>query len=234
MLLDNITTARRALPPGSFEPRSRTREIILSSTRWLLRDRPLDGVCMEDVAQAAGLSRRTIYNQFDDLETLFRACYEQLIGQLSRSVRAEIPDAGDPQTALARFGVTVAELFCDPRYGDLIRQIVRVGDAHGWLDEACRRQIKAPLTIAVENHLLHHRRAFGGIDARVTAARFITAIESLSVWPALLKPAQAEASHVDEAQIAILTRALVAKRRAPSGAADGSDRSFRESRTAPR
>lgn len=221
MLLDTITVAHRPLPPGSFEPReprSRTRDIILSSTRWLLRDRPLDGVCMEDVAQAAGLSRRTIYNQFDDLETLFRACFEQLISELSRLVRAEIPEADDPQAALGLFGGAVARLFSDERYADLVRQIVRVGDAHTWLDEACRRQIKAPLVIAVENHLLHHRRAFGGLDARRTAARFITAIESLSVWPALLRPWQPDAPPVDAAQIAGLTRALVAKRRISSGA----------------
>jgi AcrR family transcriptional regulator len=192
MLLDTIALAHRELPPADFEPRSRTRDTILSSTRWLLRDRPLDAVGMEDVAQAAGLSRRTIYNQFDDLETLFRACYEQLIGELSRSVCAEIPEADDPQAALGLFGGAVARLFSDERYADLVRQIVRVGDAHAWLDEACRRQIKAPLVIAVENHLLHHRRAFGGLDVRRTAARFVT---------------------VDDAQIAGLTRALVAKRR---------------------
>lgn len=218
MLLDTIAVAHREPPPGSFEPRSRTRDIILSSTRWLLRDRPLDAVCMEDVAQAAGLSRRTIYNQFDDLETLFRACYEQLIGELSRSVRAEMPEADDPQAALALFGGAVARLFSDERYADLVRQIVRVGDAHAWLDEACRRQIKAPLVIAVENHLLHHRRAFSGLDARRTAARFVTAIESLAVWPALLRPWQPGASPVDDAQIAGLTRALVAKRRVSSDA----------------
>jgi AcrR family transcriptional regulator len=215
VLLDNIRTACRELPPSAFEPRSRTRDIILSSTRWLLRDRPLDAVCMEDVAQAAGLSRRTIYNQFDDLETLFRACYEQLINELSRALRAEIPQAGDPQTALSLFGGAVARLFSDGRYADLVRQIVRVGDAHTWLDEACRRQIKAPLVIAVENHLLHHRRSFGGLDARLTAARFVTAIESLSVWPTLLRPWQPDTSHVVDVQIAHLTRALLARRREP-------------------
>ena len=216
MLLNNLAVAHRAIPPGSFEPReprSRTREVILSSTRELLRDRPLDALCMEEVARAAGLSRRTIYNQFDDLETLFRACYEQLINELSRSVRAEIPDADDPPTALRLFGRAVARLFSDERYADLVRQIVRVGGAHAWLDEACRRQIKTPLIIAVENHLLHHRRAFGRLDARLTAVRFVTAIEGLAVWPALLRPWQPDTSHVDEAQIAGLTHALLAKRR---------------------
>ena len=136
MLLNDIAVAHRALPAGGFEsrePRSRTRETILSRTRLLLRDRPLDSVCMEDVAQAAGLSRRTIYNQFDDLETLFRACYEQLIGELARSVRAEIPFADDPQTALSRFGAMAARLFSAERYAELARQIVRVG--HGFRGE---------------------------------------------------------------------------------------------------
>lgn len=218
MLLNEITAPRRELRPRAFEPRSRTRDIILSRTRWLLRDRPLDGVCMEDVAQAAGLSRRTIYNQFDGLETLFRTCYEQLINELSRIVRPDIPETDDPETALTRFGAAAARLFSDERYADLVRQVMRVGDTQAWLDEACQRQIKAPLVIAVENHLLHHRRTFGGLDPRLTAARFVTTIEGLSVWPTLLGPGRADAWRVDDEQVARLTHALVgtARRRRTS------------------
>lgn len=196
-----------------YGPRSRTRDVILSETRSLLRFRPMNSLSMEDVARAAGISRRTIYNQFDGFEALFRTCFEQLVAELSRSVQTDIPPSADPEAGLALLGVHAARLFSDERYADLARQILRVGDAHDWLDEACQRQIKAPLVIAIENQLLRHRRVFGTVDTRAPATRYLTMIEGLSVWPTLLAAPRIDMPRVDEMQIRDLTQVFVASYR---------------------
>lgn len=194
---------------NSFGPCARTRENILSKTRWLLRHRPTDRLRMEDVARTAGVSRRTIYNQFDGYEALLHACFEQLVAELSRNVQIDIPSTADPETGLSLLGIHAAHLFSDERYADVVRHIVRLGNEHDWLDEVCRRQIKAPIIIAVENQLLRHRRAFGGLDTRDLATHYVTMIEALSVWPILLDAPRPEAQNLDDTEIRGVTHIFV-------------------------
>ena len=171
--------------PRAFEPRSRTRETILASLRRLLRERPLESLRMDDLANACGLSRRTIYNQFTDLDEAHRVCFEQLIQEVARDARFEVPIILDPKTSIALLAISGVRVFRDERYVDIRRQVLRNNDRHRWLGEACDRQIKQPLFVAIENSLLYHQRAFVGLDVRALATRLVSLLESYAVWPLL-------------------------------------------------
>ena len=73
-----LTTKRRA-----------TREGILDSALALFADRGYDRVRVEDIAKAAGVSRATFYNHFEDREEILAALIERLL-----SVEDEAPEPG--------------------------------------------------------------------------------------------------------------------------------------------
>jgi len=182
MSMDVDPTPRRA---RLFEPRSRTRERIMSSLRLLLRDRPFEAVTVEELAPACGLARRTIYNQFNDLEEIYRACVEQMVPELARDLHLDVPLADDPQAALEQLAASAVRLFRDERYIDVCRQMLNGNDRAQWLTGICDRHIKLPLLMAIENGLLHRQRGVGSADARALATRLVGLLEAYSIWPRL-------------------------------------------------
>lgn len=217
MLLDSVDRANGASQSALVDARSSTREAILASVRRLLRDRPLDALSMEGVAQAAGVSRRTVYNKFDNLDELFRSCCEQLVARLAADVPAQIPDNDNPETGLLQFGADAARLFADDRYTDLMRELMRAGSLHKWLEDACWRHIRAPMILAVEVHLLRHRRLAGRQEARRVAGSFLSIIESLAVWSTFFDDGEAGVPSLDPWEIATLACERVAAGRRRAG-----------------
>jgi TetR/AcrR family transcriptional repressor of mexJK operon len=62
-------------------PRSKRTEIIKAASD-LFAYRGYDGTSMDMIAEAANVSRQTIYNQFESKEALFQALVDQLVGEL--------------------------------------------------------------------------------------------------------------------------------------------------------
>lgn len=82
-----------------------TRQRILLAARDLLATRGVRRVSMDEVAQAAGVTRVTVYRYFDDREALVRAAFLHLADELD----ALVADSGeqehpDVDALLARIG----------------------------------------------------------------------------------------------------------------------------------
>jgi TetR/AcrR family transcriptional regulator, mexJK operon transcriptional repressor len=59
--------------PRADDPRVlRTRAAVLAAARTLFLRHSYSGTTMDDIAAEAGLTKRTLYNNYDDKETLFR------------------------------------------------------------------------------------------------------------------------------------------------------------------
>src|ERR1043165_265099 len=77
----NIASPKIPTPgrPKDLEKRA----AILDAAMRLFPARGYDGVSMDTIAQAAGVSKLTVYNHFEDKESLFSAavitCCEQLL-----------------------------------------------------------------------------------------------------------------------------------------------------------
>lgn len=179
-----------AAAPASFRPQRphRSRAAILAAARSLYRDRPADTVSMEMIALRAGLTRRTVYNQFADAAELYRATREALIlevvGMLPPGLASDLP----PRAALRSYCGLVAQAFLDPRYVELAGSIVRDGWSTPWLAEAYQRHIRVPVAHSLQFYLqgLRPGAATGGGDLRRLALNLLAAIESASVATRLL------------------------------------------------
>ena len=91
------------------DPRiTRSRALIMSAAARVFLERGYPGTSVDDVAVEAGVSKRTVYNVFDDKEQLFRAIIGDAIATAERfsaelvASTAEAPDAAAALTTLAR------------------------------------------------------------------------------------------------------------------------------------
>ena len=82
--------------------------LILDTARQMFLERGYDATSLDDVAAASGVSKTTVYNNFEDKETLFRAVVlsvteraEQIISELGATLSRDEPVAGR-LTAVAR------------------------------------------------------------------------------------------------------------------------------------
>ncbi len=105
---------------------------------------------MEEVATAAGLTRRTIYNHFASTTQLFQVSHTMLVAELAplmpSSVRADLP----AEAALTDFAEAASAQFADPRHQDVYLSLVR--EAPPWLAAAYEQQIFGPMAAALSTY----------------------------------------------------------------------------------
>ncbi len=77
-----------AVAPTERKDAARNRQKILAAARALLEKGSLDGVCMDELAKAAGVGKGTLYRRFVDKHALFRALLNDDEVQLQETVRA--------------------------------------------------------------------------------------------------------------------------------------------------
>src|ERR1700759_1099687 len=86
-------------PPLRADAR-RNIERILDVTTELIASDP--GISMERVAEAAGVSRATLYHHFASRDALMDALTEQSIAEVTAALRAARPAEGTPDEAMER------------------------------------------------------------------------------------------------------------------------------------
>ncbi|HEX4615184.1 MAG TPA: helix-turn-helix domain-containing protein, partial [Stellaceae bacterium] len=62
--------------------RNGSREAIVAAAERLFLERGFGSVSMDELAEAAGVARRTLYNQFASKEEIFREMLFRVSGQL--------------------------------------------------------------------------------------------------------------------------------------------------------
>jgi AcrR family transcriptional regulator len=91
-----------------------TRARLVSAARALFAKRGYASVGTEEIVRQAKLTRGALYHHFDDKRDLFRAVHEQIEGELTDAIAAELAGAGtdDPiealRTAVRRWAWTPA------------------------------------------------------------------------------------------------------------------------------
>ncbi|MEI3376878.1 MAG: TetR/AcrR family transcriptional regulator [Coriobacteriales bacterium] len=98
--------------PDKLNPRTqRARDALLAATRKLVGERPASEISLTEIAEEAGVSRPTVYNQFSDTPTLVAATAEQLMRSIFNAIDAELP-VEDNEEYLAR----LMEMFVNAVY----------------------------------------------------------------------------------------------------------------------
>src|SRR5664279_3867164 len=94
------------------DPRvTRSRELILDAATQVFLTRGYQGATVDQVAEAAGVAKRTIYNVYGDKEALFRATILRSIeiaDRFSTALAADVRDVADPVSELPDIGARLA------------------------------------------------------------------------------------------------------------------------------
>lgn len=118
----NFLPQRPASPGRPKDPEKRA--AILDAAQRLFPERGYDGVSMDAIAQAAGVSKLTVYSHFEDKESLFGAavttCCEDLLphGVFEPAVGQPVHDV------LTAIGRAFIDLIMDPRAIQLHQMMV--------------------------------------------------------------------------------------------------------------
>jgi len=123
-----------ASPPGRPKDMEK-RAAILDAAMALFPARGYDGASVEAIAQAAGVSKLTVYSHFADKEALFGAAVTECCAQMLPH-QLFVPEAGLPVAeALRAIGRSFLDLMMDERAVSLHRVMVSQGGADRRLAE---------------------------------------------------------------------------------------------------
>jgi TetR/AcrR family transcriptional regulator, mexJK operon transcriptional repressor len=111
------------------DPRvSRSRAAIRDAATACFLEHGYDGTSLEEVAERAGVAKRTIYNVFGDKETLFRGALRESLAHAERFAREVVDRLGecdDPVEDLRRLGRLHAQAVLGGRIVTLRRLLIR-------------------------------------------------------------------------------------------------------------
>ena len=168
--------AGEALAPASIPPR----QALIDAARAELRTRSPAQVTMQDVADRAGLSRRTLYNQFADRDCLFDAVVQALVARIDNGLHFDPNDGGAKgELALDDVLFAFADYLLKSLAGEAHREILAL-IATGQIasaEPAYRARIRDPLSVRLERRLL--RMALRGVPIVPNVGEEIDRIFSL-------------------------------------------------------
>jgi AcrR family transcriptional regulator len=159
------------------------RRRILSAAQDLLREESLSQLSMERVAVRAGLTRRTVYNQFDDRDALYLASRMALLEAFEFDLPGEVPPARDPVTSLEAFFREALEVFTRAEHVELQASVSRDALDAPWLARTYQLRVERPLRITLESWLLseENQARLPPADARALAHDGVEMLKS-ATW----------------------------------------------------
>lgn len=191
----NIRPSNSPVPGRAAQRRRRseTRLEIIEAARRLFRELSYDAVSMEAVAEAACVTRRTVYNHFVDRADLFAAVRERELIALGAMTRIPVALGRSVHDTLVEFAMATINVLSDPGFVDFTKSVIRDGAQHRWLVDAYTQNVRLPILQALEIYLLRLTQA-GEIDIKdvhLAAHHFIGTLEALISMPRLLNLGEA-------------------------------------------
>lgn len=166
-----------------------SRQAIMDATVAFLLHKPFEQVSMAAIADAAGVSRRTIFNQFATKDALFHEALKQVWGRIPMAGITEGEAAlADPRATLARVGSAITEFWLRPDAIDIARMVIRESARHPELATHFVSLGKRPVTAALVGFLdrLHRAGRMEIPDPDLAAKQFIGMINEPLVFLGIL------------------------------------------------
>lgn len=183
-LMKNRAGSRSSLPAAR---RGGSREAIVDAAQGLFLKRGFGSVSMGELADAAGLARRTLYNQFASKEEIFREMLLRLSRQLESALPPGIETQGEVEEVLRLIARVILELHKNPEYLGFLRMVVADSRQFPWIAE----EFAAVMDPQTERlvRLLAHLTSMGVLNCRnpiLAAHQFMGALNDLTLWPWML------------------------------------------------
>ena len=164
--------------------RGGSREAIVEAASRLFLEHGFGSVSMDDLAEAAGLARRTLYNQFTSKEEIFREMLLRVSGHLEDAFPAGIETQGDVEAVLRLVASMIMELHRRPEYLGFLRMVVADSRQFPWIAEEFAA-VMDPLTERLGRYVAH-LTAMGVLECRnptLAAHQFMGILNEFSLWP---------------------------------------------------
>jgi TetR/AcrR family transcriptional regulator, regulator of autoinduction and epiphytic fitness len=164
--------------------RGGSREAIVEAAQRLFLQRGFGSVSMDELAEAAGVARRTLYNQFARKEDIFREMLLSVSGQLEDAFPTGIETQGDVEDVLRVVARVILDLHKNPEYLGFLRMVVADSRQFPWIAKEFAA-VMDPQTERLVRYLAH-LNAMGILDCRnptLAAHQFMGMLNEFSLWP---------------------------------------------------
>lgn len=189
MAADSAGTATKPAARRGRGAAARSQQVILAAARALFLERGFDAVSMDDIAQAAGVSRQTVFNRFLRKDAVFRAVVDDHWNNWGRDVEAtRIPHEAPVEQHLRAIALSVVAFQDSPEQIQFQRLIVGESRRLDWIGPAAYRAGKGPRMQALAAHFatLHDEGRLNCPNADIAAWQFIALIQEFLVWPKVM------------------------------------------------
>jgi len=176
--------------PNGIPPkiaRGGSREAIVEAATRLFLKHGFGAVSMDELAEASGLSRRTLYNQFTSKEEIFREMLLRVSGQLEDAFPPGIETQGDVEEVLRLVARMILELSGQPQYLGFLRMVIADARQFPWIAEEFAA-VMDPQTERLARYLTH-LTAIGILNCSnpmLAAHQFMGILNEFSLWPLMI------------------------------------------------
>ena len=142
---------------------------------------------MDDLAGAAEVARRTLYNQFSSKEEIFRAMLERVSSQLEDALPPGIETPGDVAEVLRRTARAILQLHKQPEYVGFLRMVVADSRQFPWIAKAFAA-VMDPQTERFARYL-GQQADLGVLNCRnpiLAAHQFMGILNEFTLWPLMV------------------------------------------------
>lgn len=164
--------------------RSGSREAIVDAAQRLFLERGFGAVSMDELAVAAGVARRTLYNQFASKEEIFREMLLRVSRQLEDAFPPGIETEGDVEHVLRQIARVILDLHKNSDYLGFLRMVVADSRQFPWIAKEFAA-VMDPQTERLTRYIAHLNEM--GIlncgNPALAAHQFMGMINELSLWP---------------------------------------------------
>ncbi|AOE49296.1 TetR/AcrR family transcriptional regulator [Kangiella sediminilitoris] len=164
------------------------REHILDTAIKMFLKQGVSKTSIEQIASAAKVSKITLYNHFENKESLFIAGLEEV----NKRVVSKIPDidnmAGSPEERLSLFSHQIVRILVQPDTVALFRVIISEAEHHPQVPINFLQYVKIPLMRSLSQLLSEFSFDKQVVkNADVAAEIFFGILKERVLWPLLLK-----------------------------------------------
>ena len=179
--MDDHIAANEATPKVR---RAGSRDAIVDAAERLFLERGFGAVSMDDLAEAAGVARRTLYNQFASKEEIFREMLPRVSGQLEDLLPPGIETQGDVEDVLRLIAEAILALHGQQKYLGFFRMVVAESRQFPWITEAFAAVMEPQMERLAR--YFAHLTAVGILTCRnalLAAHQFAGILNEFFLWP---------------------------------------------------
>jgi TetR/AcrR family transcriptional regulator, mexJK operon transcriptional repressor len=110
--------------PPAGDKRKAKRASILEAAADMFIEHGFDGASIEMIAEAAGVSRQTIYNQFESKQALFLEIGREIVKLVMDPLGGELEKQADMRDTLAALARRMLETYFCPKVSALWRMVI--------------------------------------------------------------------------------------------------------------